>query len=105
MGCAGGCMHAFVCTRDGAFRECLTFSQRAGFYPKAMPHISHPAHCSAERILPDRQMLLLDLFLIKHLFTKDKPSIPERHRLSPSTTDMIRQVEDLPFPHVGIKEQ
>lgn len=68
-------------------------------YPKAMPHVSHPVDCRAERILPDRQMLLLDLCVIKRLLTKDKPSISECHRL-PAYTFEIGHVKNLPFVYV-----
>lgn len=80
--CVRPCVLVCVCVSERAFRECLTFSQWAGFTQR-LCHTSPILLIAGQRLHPDRQMLLLDLCVIKHLFWKISRGILESNRHTP----------------------
>ena len=67
--CVCVCVCVYMCVCVCAFRECLTFSQWAGFTQK-LCHTSPIPLIAGQRLAQDRQRLLLDLCVIKYLFGK-----------------------------------
>lgn len=78
----GGRVPVCVCMWEWAFRECLTFSQWAGFTQR-LCHTSPIQLIAGQRLLPKRQGLLLDLCGIKYLFGKINQVILESNRDTP----------------------
>lgn len=104
MGCVGGCIHVFVCMRDGAFRECLTFSQWAGFTQRRC-HTSPIQLIAGQRgfCQTDRcSSLTFVLFNICSQKISQASLSATDSQPPPLRLDMLK---NLPFPYVFIKEQ